>query len=249
MIKSLFSKFLILLILISLIGPKVLESKISKTNTGNYIDYSRIDIYLQNNFNANGAANWSQIRTDSATVNALCNWLNSVCPRDYTPQNEKIVFWINAYNMFSIRNIIKHYPIKSIEEINDAFSIKNISLEGKQYSLNYIKTILLQNQLKENRAIFCITDFAISSPVLLNKAFNAQYLEPLMQNRVRTFMNDTMRNTIASDTCFISQIFNKTIFNTSDKSIKDFINKYSVQKVGDSTVIFYKKYNFRLNEK
>jgi hypothetical protein len=49
--------FLILLILISLIGPKVLESKISKTNTGNYIDYSRIDIYLQNNFNANGAAN------------------------------------------------------------------------------------------------------------------------------------------------------------------------------------------------
>ena len=58
-------------------------------------------------------------REDSARLAAYLEQLSGTCARDYErfSETEKIAFWINAYNAFTVKLILDNYPIGSIRQI------------------------------------------------------------------------------------------------------------------------------------
>mgnify|MGYP001105474537 CR=1 FL=1 len=45
--------------------------------------------------------------------------MEAVCKREYGAwtRNQKLAFWINAYNAYTVKLILDHYPDKSIRDI------------------------------------------------------------------------------------------------------------------------------------
>src|SRR5262249_12819150 len=80
-----------------------------------------------------------------AELNNYLATRSSVCAADErgASRDERLAFWINAYNAFTVKLILDHYPVRSIRSIGSlpsaAFKIKFIPmphLEKKNLSLD-----------------------------------------------------------------------------------------------------------------
>ncbi len=168
-------------------------------------------------------------------------------------KNEKMAFWINAYNAFTVKLIIDNYPIQSIKNLKGGkpWDSKFISIAGKSYSLNDIEHNILRKEFFDARLHFVLVCAAKSCPKLLNKAYTAQNLFVEMDKQARIFINDASKNKITAEKAQISELFNwyKDDFlkTAGVKNIKDYLNKYSTTKVNSKTSISYFTYNWSLN--
>jgi hypothetical protein len=54
---------------------------------------------------------------DSADLRVLVASLERSDPQQLRTREEKIAFWINAYNIFAIDLVARHYPVEGIKEI------------------------------------------------------------------------------------------------------------------------------------
>jgi Protein of unknown function, DUF547 len=105
------------------------------------------------------------------------------------PREQKIAFWINAYNAFVLETIIDHYPIKgraaeypanSIRQIPGAFEKLPHRAAGRTVTLDDIdKTVLAE--LKEPRAILALGRGAIGGGRLHSEAYTAARLDEQLQ--------------------------------------------------------------------
>ncbi len=162
-------------------------------------------------------------------------------------KNEKLVFWINAYNAFTIKKILDNYPLASITDLDGGkpWDVKWIDLDGRQLSLNNIENDIIRPQFSEPRIHFAVNCAAKSCPPLMNRAWKASTLEADLTTQTKAFLSDGSYNTITSSSAAISKIFEWYAEDFSD--LGAFLSKYSTFQ-GSSSDITYKEYNWSLNE-
>ena len=88
--------------------------------------------------------------------------------------NEKLAFWINAYNFFTLADIQDHYPVKSMKEIG--WKLKHHNVGGREYSLNDIEHNIIR-KMGEPRAHFAINCASVGCPSLRRKPYTAENLD------------------------------------------------------------------------
>lgn len=173
-------------------------------------------------------------------------------------KEEQLAYWINAYNAFTLKLIIDHYPVKSIKDLNPKLSVplvntiwqvKFFQIGGKDASLDEIEHKILRKEFEEPRIHFAINCASFSCPPLLNEAFVAQNIEDQLERVTRNFINDPVRNKIQKDKIEISQIFSwfKEDF-TKKGSLIDYLNRYSKTKIIPNAKVTYLNYDWSLNE-
>ncbi|WP_154855224.1 DUF547 domain-containing protein [Cyclobacterium xiamenense] len=173
-------------------------------------------------------------------------------------QQEQLAYWINAYNAFTIKLIIDHYPVKSIRDIgpsleiplvNTVWHLKFFEIGGKPASLDEIEHKILRKEFAEPRIHFAINCASVSCPKLLNRAFTAENLEAQLEEAARDFINDPGRNKLDVQRSEISPIFSwfKEDF-TRRGSLVDFLNRYARIGLKSTTKITFSAYDWRLNE-
>ena len=110
------------------------------------------DVLLQRHVKENGFVDYKGMQRDSVELNHYLTLLSAAQPnaQNWT-RNEKMAFWINAYNAFTVKLIIDHYPVESIKDIkrgipfvNTVWDIKFIKIGGKTYDLNNIEHGILR---------------------------------------------------------------------------------------------------------
>ena len=189
---------------------------------------------------------------------------------DKLNRDEKLAFWINAYNAFTIQVVTENYPIESITDLHTGGKIiayllgktvwdkEFISINSKKYSLNDIEHKILR-KMNEPRIHFSIVCASISCPELLNEAFETSTLEKQLESQTRKFLNDTTRNSfdLKNRQANISEIFNwfDEDFGESDKNVLMFISKYVPKNISEDIKsniskweLSYNDYNWNLNE-
>ena len=167
---------------------------------------------------------------------------------EYISREEKLVYWINAYNALTIDLILRHYPLKSIKDIKDPWDLRYWKLGDKWYNLNEIEHQILR-KMDEPRIHFAIVCASYSCPKLQNYAFTAINLEAQLTTATKEFLNDAARNSIAENSLELSKIFkwfSKDF--KQDGSLIDFLNQYSNIRISDNARIRYKPYNWDLND-
>lgn len=164
-------------------------------------------------------------------------------------RNEKLAFWINAYNAFTIKLITDNYPVSKITELENGkpWDKKWINLDGKTLSLNQIENDIIRPQFKEPRIHFAVNCAAKSCPPLLNKAWTASNLEQNFERQTKAFINNAIYNTIASGKIVLSKIFEW--YADDFGNLIAFLNKYSDTQISSSASIDYAEYNWKLNKK
>ena len=171
-------------------------------------------------------------------------------------KNEQLAYWINAYNAFTVKTIIDHYPVKSIKDVkngvpfvNTVWDIKSINIEGANYDLNNLEHGIIRPQFKEPRIHFAVNCAAKSCPRLRNEAYQADRLEEQLSEQARYFLNKSGKNKITKEKAELSKILSwyRTDFKKGG-GVRNFVNQYSDVKIDDNTEIEYLDYIWDLNE-
>jgi len=188
------------------------SSTVSESNTPSIlpIDHSTFDSLLQKHVSETGAVNYKGFIEDQTIFDAYLASLSATPPNKKTwSKEEQLAYWINAYNAFTIKLILNHYPVKSIKDIkkgvpfvNSVWDIKFFEIGGEQMDLNKIE------HGEEPRIHFAVNCASYSCPALRNEAYTAERLEKQLTDATKIFLADTRKNNVAnSERIVISKIF------------------------------------------
>ena len=206
---------------------------------------------LQKHVSANGNVNYKSFKIDHKKLLEYINILAILKSKpefDSISREEKLAFWINAYNALTIDLIIKNYPVKSIKDIKNPWEQRLWQFGDKWYNLEDIEHKILR-KMDEPRIHFAIVCASYSCPKLQNTAFTADNLEEQLTMATQEFLSDTNRNEISENTLKLSKIFrwfDKDF--EQNGSLIDFLNKYSNVTISAKAKISYKDYNWDLND-
>lgn len=208
---------------------------------------------LQKHVDHKGWVNYDGFKKDKAKLTTYLTYLENTNPDNLKSSNAKKAFWINAYNAYTIHLILKNYPLKSILDIKqgdkNAWEISFAKIGGKTYTLNHIEHTILRKTYKDPKIHVGVNCASISCPAIPNTAFTATNVDSLLKKGMRSFVNDTARNSIENNNLKLSQIFNwfKDDFTQSGDLIT-FINQYSNTKIAKNATINFKSYDWNLNK-
>ncbi|MFD2726956.1 DUF547 domain-containing protein [Hyunsoonleella rubra] len=210
--------------------------------------HSTFNDLLQKHVSAHENVNYKGFKSDWKSLNNYIKELDKNLPNNNTPKQEKLVYWINAYNAMTIDLILRHYPIKSIKDIKNPWKQRYWKLGEKWYNLDEIEHQILR-KMNEPRIHFAIVCASYSCPKLQNEAFTASNLEAQLAKVTSEFLNDPERNFISEDQLELSKIFQWFAKDFKQNgSLIDFLNQYSEVTISEGAKIRYKDYNWDLND-
>ena len=205
-------------------------------------------------------------RSGGPALDGYLRSLESVCRGHYDTwtREQKLAFWINAYNAYTVKLILNHYPLKSIRTIGllpgAAFRESFIplrSLRGKVLSLNDIEHDILRKEFREPRIHFAINCASKSCPDLSSEAYRAATLDAQLTSAARRFVSDTSKNRFdaASRTLRLSAIFDwfREDFERSSQTLPAFVARYAEPATatalssGGSVRVEFLDYDWSLN--
>jgi len=169
------------------------------------------DSLLHKYVSSQGLVNYQGFIKDSVVLHDYLRLLSSNPPNDSLwTKNERLAYWINAYNAFTISLVIRHWGIQSIQEIGKGigtpWNIPFITIGKEKLSLEDIEHRILRF-MNEPRIHFAINCASISCPKLLNKAYQTQNIELQLKEQTIAFLSDTSRNKITEEEVALSRIF------------------------------------------
>lgn len=204
-----------------------------------------------------GLVDYKGLKVKEAVLDQYLLILRNAIPNDSSwDRQDKIAYWINLYNAYTLKLILNHYPIESIKDIgssiqvpfvNTPWDIKFIVLNGKKYDLNNIEHNILR-KFGEPRIHFAIVCASSSCPVLRNEAYTGEKLESQLESQAVNFLLDPLRNRIFGTDVRISKIFQwfKGDF-TQSGSLVDFLNGYLEKPIPASANVDFLPYDWGLN--
>ncbi|QSE97119.1 DUF547 domain-containing protein [Fulvivirga lutea] len=179
-------------------------------------------------------------------------------PTENWSKNEKLAYWINAYNAFTLKLIIDNYPVESITDLHPTIHIpllntvwhkKFFKIGGLEMSLDEIEHKILRKEFNEPRIHFAINCASVSCPPLRNEAYTAEQLDKQLDEQARAFINDKQRNVITENNPRVSKIFSwfKGDFKQSGTLIS-YLNKYSNIQINENADVDFLDYDWGLND-
>ena len=128
------------------------------------------------------------------------------------PGNERLAFYINAYNAWTIKLILGKYPgVKSIKELGGLFSTpwkkKICRIDGKVLSLDDLEHGIIRPGFQDPRIHFAVNCASKSCPPLLSEPYRGEGLDRQLDGAARAFINDPRRNRLDGSTLYVSRIF------------------------------------------
>jgi hypothetical protein len=214
---------------------------------------------LKKHVNTEGQVNYQGFITDAIAFDKYLDLLSNNPPQKNWSREEQMAYWINAYNAFTIKLIMKYYPLKSIKDIgssiqipfvNTPWDIKFIAIGKDRFDLNNIEHGILRKKFEDPRIHMVLVCASKSCPALLNEAYEATSLEAQLTKQAQAFLVDNFRNKISTKDPQLSMIFKwyGMDFNRNGKTVRDFVNQYSSVKIPTDAKISYLEYDWRLNE-
>lgn len=146
--------------------------------------------------------------------------LERVCHADFEKlePNQRLAFWINAYNAYTVSFVLDRYPLESIRSIGvlpgGAFRKSFIPLQHltgarAQLSLNDVEHGVIRKGFKEPRIHFALVCASRSCPKLQEEAWVAHKLDEQLEAAARQFLSDPRENRYdpRTQTLHLSSIF------------------------------------------
>ncbi|MGK0367121.1 MAG: hypothetical protein ACI9QD_000255 [Thermoproteota archaeon] len=231
--------------------------------------YSDFDTFLKqyvHPFEYSSKVDYKKIKTQTIKIDLISNFFEKLTAKEYKSftKDQKLTYWINAYNFFTIKLVAKNYPVESIKDIRKILSgaftpwkIDFINILGKEISLDRIEHKIIRKKFKEPRVHFALVCASGGCPPLMNFAFTAKKLEEQLKHVSQNFILDTNKNLLKRDTIMLSKIFKwyGNDFNKKYKSALHFIAQIITKDTGiqkrittEKIKVDYLDYDWKLND-
>ncbi len=128
---------------------------------------------------------------------------------------EQRAFWINLYNALTVDLVLKHYPVRSIRDIDISpgffadgpWGKKLIEVEATPLSLNDIEHRILRPFWDDPRIHYAVNCASLGCPDLQDHAFTADNSETLLERAARDYVNSPRGVWISKGKLGVSSIY------------------------------------------
>jgi hypothetical protein len=165
---------------------------------------------------SDGLVDYGAFRADGS----FARYLDRLARADLAglPGPERLAFWINAYNAYTIQLINAHAERDSIRNINKTMglSLKSpwqapiVRAAGQVYDLDHVEHEIIRKQFHEPRIHFALVCGALGCPPLRREAYTGAALEGQLEDQARAFLLYSIeknRVDVSSRTVYLSPIF------------------------------------------
>lgn len=171
-----------------LFGPPAvtLQEQYESKPDGPVFDHSQFDQLLHKFVVDGGCVDYLGLQNHSSQLDSYIQSIGSA-KFDGLGRDERLALLINAYNAFTLRLILDHYPIESIKDIASAerWDARRWNIAGNTYSLNQIEHELIRPNFAEPRIHFALVCAAIGCPPLRNEAYTGARLEQQLTDQAK----------------------------------------------------------------
>ena len=205
----------------------------------------------------NGLVNYRALQADPETLDRYLQSLAGVDPKAYEnwTRQQKLAFWINAYNAYTLRVIVDHYPVThsifvdplrrypadSIRQIPGVWGWRWWPVMGGKYTLDHMEHVILRKRMIEPRIHFVLVCASKGCPLLENRAFDAEHLEAKLDRAAVNYLYRDRKVQIdkAGNAVRLPQIFNWFAGDfTSDPQTAVFFERYPRETIGPLTWVY-----------
>lgn len=155
-------------------------------------DYKKTDTFLNKYVSNKGNVNYEKIKANKTELTSILNQFEDKQPNNKWSLNEKLAFYINAYNLYTLKLVVDNYPVKSIKDINNAWNKKIVPLGEDKISLSDVEHKILR-KMNEPRIHFAINCASFSCPNLLNEVFLPETLDKQLEAVTKSFIMIKLR--------------------------------------------------------
>ncbi|GAB4236376.1 MAG: hypothetical protein Tsb0034_10990 [Ekhidna sp.] len=171
---------------------------------------------------------------------------------DTASKDHITAFYINAYNILVIKQIVDNYPIKSPMDVDGFFKRANFRVAGESISLDQIEFEKLIGRTNDPRIHFALGCGARSCPFLYSNAFFPKQLHEQLEFRARQIIEQPNYVFVEESerTVTVSKIFDwyQDQFESSAGSLIKYINQYKRKKVPEVFYVKFHEYDWSLND-
>jgi len=198
---------------------------------------------LENYVDERGMVNYRKLRRKKPQLSKLLDEFAKFDPNEYSswPKEDKIAFWINAYNIKMLKIIVDNYPIESsrilrifwhpnsirhIDRNIGGISRQKFIAMDEEFTLAEVERRFFRKQFDEPRVFFAISHASLSSPPLRNEPYYGHKLYKQLDDQAKRFLSSPqgIRIDREKQTVYLSAIFQSTWYG------KEFISKYHTDK-------------------
>jgi inosine-uridine nucleoside N-ribohydrolase len=136
---------------------------------------------------------------------------------------QRMAFWINAYNAFTVRAIVDHYPIQSswlsalprlwfsvpansIRRIDGVWTKLTWQAAGRRVTLDDIEHKILRPEFREPRVHFTINCASVGCPPLAAVPYRAATLDAQLDEAARRYLASAQGLRVDGGTLYVSKI-------------------------------------------
>ncbi len=178
---------------------------------GPHFDHSALGEVLGRFVDTDGWVDYAGLSADTSTLDRYIQTL-ATAPFDELGRDEKLALLINAYNAFTLRLILDHYPLDSIKDIpsNQRWDGRAWNLAGNSWTLTQIEHEQIRPKFKEPRVHFAINCASIGCPPLADEPYLASTLDQQLESQMRyTHSHDRwLRYDATHNTVWLTQLYN-----------------------------------------
>jgi len=163
--------------------------------------------------------NYGALKVDGTLLDRVVREFDASTARGESgwTREQRMAFWINAYNAFTLRAIVDHYPIKpgwltlyprnSIRQIDGVWSDLKWQAAGRTVTLDDIEHRILRPTFKDARIHFAVNCASVSCPPLAAEPYRADTLDAQLDEAGRRFLASSEGVRVESGTLRVSSIF------------------------------------------
>jgi len=211
-----------------------------------------------------GAVDYATLHKAPARLDGYLAEVAAVCRTDFETwsREQKVALWVNAYNAFTLRTILNHYPVKSIRSIGllpgaawrDQFiPLGHLMGKDTKLSLNDIEHEILRKRFPDARLHFVLVCASKSCPELRSEAYRADSLSAQFDDAGRRFLADPSKNRLDGPTWKVSSIFKwyRDDFERDGPGLVPFLKRFAPSKVDAASKpeLEFVDYDWSLNGK
>ncbi len=201
---------------------------------------------------SNGGVDYAGIKASPKALNALVSEIGSYSLSGKDTKTKK-AFYLNAYNILVIKNVVDHYPIAKPTDVSGFFDGKKFKVAGASLTLSDIENKKVRPTFKDARVHFALVCAARSCPPIPSYAFTPSNVESRLESLTKKAMNS--RSFVKVDDANKKVRFSKIMewykedFVADSKTVLAYVNKYRTNKIPSSYAQSHYAYNWSLNAK
>jgi hypothetical protein len=157
-----------------------------------------------------GVVNYTALKANpehSALLDAYVASLATADPASLS-RNDRLAFWINAYNALVVDKVVELWPIESVLPIEGFFDRMEYRVAGQDMTLNRLEDDMIRGPyFGDPRFHFALVCAAVSCAPLRSEAYEGARLDEQLDDQTRRFVRATTRIDTGNRSIHISKMF------------------------------------------